>query len=209
MLRCQLVFGDLTASADKIARMGWTVLPWRASLDHPIFTAAGAIEFLQGLCATFWRGELYWYASPHRLAWADMFYCIATPMALLAALAGWTIRPSPTLRRERPLAIVLIALIVLSVLFLAALSARFDYGNSFFPSRNFPYFATGRLMIGALGPLAILYVAGLSALAPAECSRLVFVGLLSLTLLVCVASEAALVPDVFASPHNWFHQVLR
>jgi hypothetical protein len=202
---CHHQSGDFAGSAHKAADLGWTVLPLRAALHHPIFTAPGLLDFFGRLVPTFWRGELYWHAAPRRVAWVDAFYVAASVAALIAAAVAWFVRPAPALRRERPAAVALFLMLVCSVLFLAYISTRFDFGNCFFPSRGFPYFAAGRLMIGALGPFAILYTAGLAAIAPRDFRRAGFAVLLGATLLICVGVQAFLAPPVFASPHNFFH----
>jgi hypothetical protein len=41
-----------------------------------------------------------------------------------------------------------------------------DFGYCVYPSRNFPYFASGRLIAGCLVPFALLYVYGLRQFVP-------------------------------------------
>jgi hypothetical protein len=50
---------------------------------------------------------------------------------------------------------------VAPVAFLAFISIRFDFGDSFYPSRAEPYLWSGRYISGALIPFVILYVYGL------------------------------------------------
>ena len=45
---------------------------------------------------------------------------------------------------------------------LALLSIQFDFGNCINPSREHPYFTSGRLLSGALIPFAVVYVYGVS-----------------------------------------------
>jgi len=48
------------------------------------------------------------------------------------------------------------------IAFLALLSIQFDFGSCINPSREHPYFTSGRLLSGALIPFAVVYVYGVS-----------------------------------------------
>jgi hypothetical protein len=145
---------------------------------------------------------------------ADWFYYGVTFLGVLG-VAGWLLRPSPQGKSERPLALVYFTAVAGSVLFLALVSARWDYGHCFFPSRGFPYFAAGRMLTGMMTPIAILLVGGADELL--KLRR--FSAGLALAILfavVSVASEIYLMTtgsgpgstSVFGSAHNWFHLYL-
>jgi 4-amino-4-deoxy-L-arabinose transferase-like glycosyltransferase len=53
LIRCQLAFGDWTASRDKAAMLDWTVLTLEQSLAHPFFTVPGFFDFITRLTVTF------------------------------------------------------------------------------------------------------------------------------------------------------------
>ena len=207
MLRCRLVFGDWTALKDKYEQIGWTVLPLAQSLKHPIFTPLGVLEFLTRLCVTFWRGEIIFDNFVQRVPAADAFYLVISALGLLGTL-GWLLRPSPAARPERTNAIVCFAMVAAQVVFLALISARFDYGNFFFPSRGFPYFAAGRMLTGVIVPVAILLCGGLAELLEFTRRRWAIVIAAGVIAAVCLGSEIYLCcikSPVFASRHNFYH----
>ncbi len=97
--------------------------------------------------------------------------------------------------------------VVLSVACLVVLSASFDYGNCFYPSRDFPYLASGRLIGAALIPFLVVYVDGAS-----QALRLVTrshvaatIGFAAATCAVIAASETILTRPFFSNEYNWFH----
>jgi hypothetical protein len=160
MLRCHLAFGDWTApTLDKAQQLGWTTLTLKQSLHHPIF-GVGVIDFLHQLTLTYWRGELIWQNTVQRSDAVDALYVCITLIALLGVL-GWLLRPTPAARTERPAALVHLAMVVGTVVFLGLISTRFEYGRSFYPSRGHPYFSGARLLTGCIIPLSILTVGGI------------------------------------------------
>jgi hypothetical protein len=50
---------------------------------------------------------------------------------------------------------------IAAIAFLGFLSLIYDFHNCVYPSREHPYFLSGRLMLGALIPFVMLYVYGL------------------------------------------------
>jgi hypothetical protein len=101
------------------------------------------------------------------------------------------------------------------VAFLALLSIQFDFGNCINPSRQHPYFTSGRLLSGALIPFALSYVYGISCLCRLVTSRfcqarwidtaspLVLLGVI---VVFSQVSEIVIIRPVFTSEHNWFHR---
>jgi hypothetical protein len=150
------------------------------------------------------------------VAAADTVYFVATALGVLGAI-GWLVRPSRDGRAERAAAGVWLAAAGGSVLLLALLSTRYDFGRCFFPSRGFPYFAAGRLLSGAMTPAAIVVVGGFGELLAAAAKRwprAVLIGPSLAIAMVCLASEVYLcaVPSgksVAGSPGNFFHVVGR
>jgi hypothetical protein len=203
--------GDLTGSRAKLTALTWSWRPPTAWLDHPIFTPAGLWTFWSDLMKTLWRGELVWHAEPMASAPVDAFYAVSSAV-FLAAAGAVAVRPTllgragSGLRRWQGLPRgVVWASVLLSVLTLGLLSTFFDYGNSPYPSRAYPYLTSGRLIAGALVPFAVLYVEGIAVVLSAfarDVAVLVWVGL---TVLVVTASDVILTTPVFASRYNWFH----
>jgi hypothetical protein len=128
---------------------------------------------------------------------------IVPPLTLRSA--GWNTTTGRAIRISATGACLAGLSFLASVGFFALLSIQFDFGSCVNPSREHPYFASGRLMSGALIPFAILYVYGLERL----CRRL-GAGRLSLLILIVImavvtTSEIIVNRVAFASEHNWFH----
>jgi hypothetical protein len=163
LVRNQIVLGDFTGSAAQAALQGWTRKPIAQWWPHPIFTPSGVALFWQELTVSLWRGEIVWQGRP--LAWraADLWYW--TSSALFLALAALRLVPragAPAAER-RALGLAL-AGFAASLAFLAMLSMAFDFGDCVYPSRDHPFFTSGRYLSGALLPYALLYAAGLDTL---------------------------------------------
>jgi hypothetical protein len=94
---------------------------------------------------------------------------------------------------------------VLSVVFLAVMSMRYDFGNCVYPSREKPYFVSGRLIAGTILPFLLLYIDGLNRILIKFklASRLLVV--VSVIVAVITISEIIISWPVFFSPYNWFH----
>jgi len=105
---------------------------------------------------------------------------------------------------QRQAIVIAVSGFIVSVGFLALLSIQFDFGNCINPSREHPFFASGRLLSGALIPFALFYVYGvawplrrINPVAP----------ILTLGIMVAfiVTSEIVVNRIVFTSEHNLFH----
>jgi len=204
MLWTKFHFGDFTGSTAKIALLGWTRKPFADWWQHPIFTPRGVWTFWSDLVASGWRGEVSWHGQPLRWRGADGFYAVSSFVFLAAAMAGLRKQAGLTaFQREAIGSAILIFLA--GVAFLALLSIQFDFGNCINPSREHPYFTSGRLLSGALIPFAVVYVYGLSWV----CGRvntalpLVVVGLV---VVFVTTSEILVNWVVLVSEHNWFHR---
>jgi hypothetical protein len=91
-----------------------------------------------------------------------------------------------------------------SVGFLALLSVQFDFGNCINPSRAHPYFASGRLLSGAMIPFALCYVYGIGWLLRRINPALPLL-VLGVILLFMTTSEIVVTRVVFPSEHNLLH----
>ena len=201
---CQTHFGDFTGSAAKVRFLGWTPKPFAEWWHHPIFTPHGAWTFLSGLLATFWQGEFFWHGRPLASPAANMVYVlgslgfVAVALAVLVARIGGT-----TTGLQRQALWLALAGCGAAVAFLAFLSIIYDFHDCANPSREHPYFTSGRLLLGALVPFLLLLVVGMDrALGrfgnPAK--YLALAGMISFMLI----SEIAVDWPVFASQYNWF-----
>jgi hypothetical protein len=174
-------------------------------LSHPLFTPSGAWTFLSGLLRTFWRGEFVWQLK--RLADPVIDGIVVLSSVVFLGVAAWTSRRRKADVDERTADVFVWSAVVLSVLCLAWLSISFEYGQSFYPSQQEPFFTSGRLIAGICVPFFALYVRGLTWLTSLTAARarrapIVLVVLLCLAMTV---SEISLTWPIFASPYNWFH----
>src|SRR5205085_12675618 len=92
------------------------------------------------------------------------------------------------------------------VAFLILLSIEFDFGNSPYPSREHPYFTSGRLLDAAAVPFFLIFVfvidwLGLST--KREWIRWTLLGVIALGLTI---SQLNVNAPAFASRYNFFHR---
>jgi hypothetical protein len=200
--RNYILFGDAIGSTAYIKSRGWTVKPLREMFNHPILTSSGFIYFISELTKTFWRGEFIWHKKAIASTFMDWFYVISSTVFLAALI----IKGSSD--RSRRIALTgSLFVIILSICFLAFISMRFDFGTFYYPSRDKPFFASGRLIAGVILPFLFLYVDGLHRiLSKLRCaSALLFA--VGIIVAVITVSEVVLSWLVFASPDNWFHLI--
>ncbi len=202
---CKHAFGNFTGSAAQIALLNWTLKPFAEWWHHPLFTSHGFWIFISGLMATFWQGEFYWRRVPLALPAVDLFYGASSVGLFTAALLFLAVRSNAAAGPQRRALWFGGGCVVASVMFLGFLSIIYDFGDCFYPSREHPYFTSGRLMLGALIPFLLLYVYGLDRLLartkPPWLRPLVLAGLV----LFMLVSEIATDWPVFSSRYNWFH----
>ena len=198
---CQIHFGDFTGSGAKARYLGWTLKPAGEWWHHPIFTPHGAWTFVSRLVATFWQGEFWWHGKPLALPFVDMIYILTTLVVVAMVLAGHFSRTEEAQRQALCFAL---ANLVAAVAFLASLSILYDFNDCFYPSREHPYFTSGRLMLGALIPFLLLFVFGLDRALSRFRNRAKFLVLVG-TVLFMLNSEIVVDWPVFFSKGNWFH----
>jgi hypothetical protein len=206
LIRNQVLFGDPTATALKVRRLGWESNPLSEWSSHPLFRPAGALEFGAGLVAKFWRGELVW--RQRVLAWppADALYLATTPLFLILAAAS--LLRGRDRRASRATEAPALAMLALSVAILVALSLLYVFPEVGNPSAARPWFDHGRLIAGALLPFLVLYVRGVevaTAALPERAARPAAWCVLALVAGVALLSEIGLTRPVFLSAYNAFH----
>jgi len=205
LARNALVLGDVTGSAEKVRVLGWTLKPPGRIFHHPLFTPSGMLTFWSETMATFWRGEIVWGLTPLASPGWDRFYAASSFVLIaLAVIAAFTWRREEASTR-RAFLLPSLALVVLSVGFLAAISLMYDFGDCFYPSRVKPFLTSGRLALAALIPFAALYVSGLDALVPRKAPEALRWALLVVPLVLLTASELTMSRMAFSSAYNWFH----
>jgi len=164
MLRNYRVMGDLTASRAKIEILGWTMKSRGELFNHPLFSVQGSGYFLSTLVRSFWRGEYLWHGHPMSWPPADWFYLLSSLLMMVAfavQLFGHWNNKSLMQRLAESQALLLV---VASVLFMAAMSLPFDFQKCVNPSREHPFFVSGRIVSGALLPFVLMYVVGMESL---------------------------------------------
>jgi hypothetical protein len=201
---CRHNFGDFTGTAAKIQFLGWTHKPFSQWWHHPIFTPQGFWTFISRLIATFWRGEFIWHHQSLPSPVVDAIYTISSISFLALALASLHLWPAATASQRSALRFGFWSFVA-AIAFSGFLSIIYDFHNCVYPSRAFPYFASGRLMLGALIPFVMLYVYGLDrALGCVKNLRIRALVLAGLILFMLV-SEISTNWPLFSSQYNWFH----
>lgn len=214
MVWLKLQFGDVTGSTAKIAFLDWTRKPFVEWWQHPIFKLPGLWVFWSDLIASFWRGEVEWHGKQFDWQIADRLYAVSSLVFIAAAVLGLRKQFALSTFQRQAIAVAIVT-VAAGIGFLGLLSIQFDFGSCVNPSRSHPYFASGRLLSGAMIPFALSYVYGISCLSRLATSRfrqtrwidtaspLVVLGVI---VVFSQASEILINHPVFASEHNWFHR---
>jgi hypothetical protein len=198
-------FGDLTATASKIDFLDWTRKPLIKWLPHPIFTLTGLQEFWLQSIASFWRGEFIWHGQRLASQLSDGFYWISSTLVILFTGIGLIWWFAKLTRFQRQSLWLALSSFVVLLLLLVVLSIAFDFGRCVYPSREHPYFTSGRLLSVAVVPFVLLCSYALEcALSwiPGRWPRtIVFAGIIVLI----TVSQWMLYRPAFSSRYNLFH----
>ncbi len=198
-------FGDLTATASKLDFLGWTRKPLSNWWPHPIFTLHGLKEFWPDLMASFWRGEFVWHGTRLACQATDAFYWISSTVAILLTPISLIWRRSKLIPFQRQSLWLALSSFVVLVLLLAVLSIAFDFGLCVYPSREHPYFTSGRLISAAAVPFFLLYSYALQRVLswiPMQWPRIILSGGI---VLFIVISQSVVNSRAFRSHYNLFH----
>lgn len=201
---CRYNFGDYTGAGANAHFFGLTLKPFSEWRHHPIFTPFGLWTFVSGLTATFWRGEMVWHRVPLALPTVDRFYVISSIGLVLVALVALRPRFNQASRWQRQALALGFLNVAAAVAFLGLLSIIFDFHNNINPSRAYPYFTLGRLILGALIPFLLLYLYGLDRALNRLSLGAKYLAL-AVLILFMLASEITADWLVFFSKYNWFH----
>jgi hypothetical protein len=198
-------FGDFTATGSKIEFLGWTRKAVGNWLPHPIFTLNGVKEFWSELMASFWRGEFIWHGK--RLSWPgiDAFYWVSSTLAIGLAVISLFSRSTKLTEFQRESLWLAFSSFAVLVSFVALLSMAFDFGLCPYPSREHPFFTSGRLLSGAAVPFFLLYSQAMGWLfswIPRMWPRIIFFG--GIVLFVIVSQSIVNWPAL-SSRYNFFH----
>jgi hypothetical protein len=201
---CKINFGDFTGTAAKIHMLTWTRKPFAEWWHHPIFTPHGFWIFISELVATFWRGEFTWHRLPLAFPSVDMVYVISTFIFAGVVLANLLSKSKSATPPQREALWLGLACFTAAVAFLGFLSIIYDFHICVYPSREHPYFTSGRLMLGALVPFLLFYVYGIDRALKKFGDPAKFLALAAMILFMLI-SETATDWPVFSSQYNWFH----
>ena len=202
---CKYTFGDFTGTAQKIRFLGWTYQPFAGWWRHPIFTPHGGWTFWSGLMAEFWQGEYLWHRQPLASPVVDVIYALLSAGLVGMTVAALFFRSTRLTGPQRQALWLGFWCFSAAVAFLGFLSIRYDFQDCFNPSRAHPYFTSGRLMLGALIPFALLFLYGLDralgGIKKPWARPLVLAGLI----LFMLVSEILINRVMFPSAYNWYH----
>jgi len=202
---CEHNFGDLTGSEMKIHYLGWTHKPFSEWWHHPLFTASGLWIFVSQLLVKFWQGELVWHFQDLNFPAINAIYTILSFCLVGLAIHGLFSRAAIVTRPQRQALWLSLGCFVAAVAFLGFLSIIYDFQLCVYPSREHPYFTSGRLMLGALIPFLLLFLYGLDHLLKSVKSDRIRLLVLAGLILFMLISEIATDWPVFFSQYNWFH----
>jgi Predicted membrane protein (DUF2142) len=197
---CKIHFGDFTGSSGIAKPLGWTIKPFAQWWHHPIFTPSGFCIFLSGNLATFWQDEKLWHGQRLSLVSANWVYILASIVFL--TLAAFQLKKTDSAQR-RALLFAFASVAAAFALF-GFSSIIYDFHDCVYPSRAFPYFVSGRLMLGMLVPFLLLFTFGLDS----ALKKFGLIGkmiVLALFLLFMLGSEIATDWPIFHSQYNWFN----
>lgn len=195
-------FGDFTGSIEKIKILGWTTKAISDWYPHPIFSISGMKEFLSGLIATFWRGELIWNKATISNHVLDLFFIISTIIFLSVAVI---VKNDDGTSKNKIINRIAIACVLSMIAYMGILSISFDFGNCENPSRAHPYFVSGRLITSVLIPFSVLYLQGMKILTRPLKNNNYKLLVLAIVISFISISEFKDHESVFKSPYNYFH----
>ncbi len=202
---CKHNAGDFTGTSAKIQFLGWTTKPFNEWWSHPIFSPHGLWTFLSGLLATFWQGEMLWHRQPLGLPAVNVIYTVVSLGLVAVAVATLLSRSPATTPAQRQALWLGFGCLAAAVVFLGFLSIIYDFHDCFYPSREHPYFTSGRLMLGALIPFLLLYLYGLDRALGWAQNRWLRPTVLVAMILFMLVAEILTDWRLFPNAYNWFH----
>ena len=205
MIWCEHNFGDLTGSTVNIQFAGVTPRPFWEWWHHPIFTVHGAWTFVSDLLSRFWQGEFLWHNHPMTFPAAIAIYAILSIVLVGLAAANLCLKRTPSAGAERQMLWFSFVCFVALVAFWGFQSVIHNYDHSPNPTPEYPYFATGRYLLGVLIPFLLLFVYGLDRALSFTTSRWPRWLALAGMIMFMLVSEIAVDWPIFFSPYNWFH----
>src|SRR5436853_7522961 len=155
--------------------------------------------------ASFWHGEFVWHLQRIGSAAADAFYAVSSAIVILATGVLVLRRGSKNNEQRFILWVALLSFLSIVAL-LVILSISFDFGRCPYPSREHPYFTSGRLLDAAAVPFFLLFVYAIDRFANWTKQQWLRWTLFGVAVLVVVVSQLAVNAPAFSSRYNFFHR---
>jgi hypothetical protein len=191
--------GTLTASEGKMQELTWTYKPFSEWFNNSLFTFSGIKNFWTELMVTFWRGELIFNSKRLALPAADTFFWSSSLLFLVLAFTKYVRIKNSFMKLFTSWSFLTL------IIFLIILSMMFDYGQCGYPSKEQPYFRSGRLISAGLIPFCILYVCGFEFGFSWIRNKQVIYVLFWIILCLITISEAIISVPVFKSQYNFIN----
>lgn len=201
---CKIYFGDFTGSKLKANYFGWTVKPLHEWLHHPIFSPQGLWTYLSGQLATYWHGEISWHNQPTATPMINALFTVLSLTFLLIAVIRLARLPAGTDTVCRGALWSGFACFVVGLGFFAFMSIVYDFHNCPNPSREHPYFAAGRMLLGSLIPFQLLLVFGVEG-AGQKWGSMAKYATFTILITLILTWEIVRYWTVFSSQYNWYH----
>ena len=204
MLWCRENFGDLTGSTMSLQYWDVYAKPFGQWWTHPIFTLHGSWTFVSDTLSKFWSGEFTWHNQPMVPHILGLFYAVLSIGLVVLALARVCLAPAETTAWQRRALWFGFGGLVASMIFWGLQSIIYDFTGCPNPTPQYPYFSTGRYLLGALVPFLLLFVYGLDRALDRFGEIAKFSAMAGLILFM-LATELAISWPAFSNPYNWFH----
>lgn len=189
---------DLLASNEKMKMLDWKYKPIGEWFDSALFSINGMFDFWTELMASFWRGEFSWSRQRLASAYMDVFYWGSSLIFIL--LSFFYLRKNKSTINTYPLILLCFASYLI---FIFILSMSIDFGTCFYPSKEKPYFTSGRLISGAIIPFMALYLKGFEVMFSWLKNGKVKLGILILIAVFITVSEAKINSVTWHSCYNF------
>lgn len=170
----------------------------------PHFHAGWCLDILKRTTRDFLAGGIFWYNKPMSLPGSQALYTILSLVLLIAVLPALWPRFSNVPSFQRQALQLSMACFVAILGFFVLMSIRYDFHDSYNPSRWRPFFCEGRLLLGALIPFLVLFVYGWDRMLRRFGNSAKFAVLGSM-ILIMLAVEIVTDWPVFSNPYNWYH----
>jgi len=195
----------LFATKSKIEVLTWKEKAIGDYFPHVLSSLGGLREYFSQTWKTWWIGESLWNGAPiYDDSW-KVYFAIVMAIFLIAFLLITILN-----RREHSIRQMMRYTSLLCVfgyfLLFAYLSVKYDFGDCVYPSKYFPVFVSGRLLLGMLIPFLFILTDTIATLFK-KTSWVVLVVALTIGV-VHLTIEIVEVNAVFSDSKNYYHQVL-